>query len=120
MNRYTDRPWRQTLLRAAGFAWILVPLTCSGIHDDELRCEEAVAHLQGCCPNFRATKINCQDTTSCGNTTARPQLTLDQSNCILDRSCDDLNKDVSGQGPTCGRADTATANVMTGTLSLCP
>lgn len=110
--------WRGMLLRAALFAWISGPLTCSGIHDDELGCEEAAAHLRSCCANFDPATISCSVGTSCGNS-PHPELALDQSSCILDRSCADLNANSDGKGSLCERANAATAN-MTNLPAFCP
>ena len=59
-----------------------VLLAC-GVQEDEFECENAVAHLAGCCPNFVTTSIDCSTGDSCNG----PALTLDQSQCILGASC---------------------------------
>jgi hypothetical protein len=52
--------------RRAGWALLLL-LVCSlrvsspaAIREDEIDCEEAVAHLADCCPSFAAQKFNCE------------------------------------------------------------
>ena len=113
MNRSTDGGGVR-FLRAAVLAGILGPLTCNGIHDDELHCEEAIAHLQNCCPGLKQASISCRQNTSCGNASARPQIPMEQSDCILARSCEDLTRS------TCARALAPTPDQMTGDLLLCP
>lgn len=110
----------KTILRAVAFASLLGPLTCSGIHDVELRCEEAVAHLARCCPGFQPEVIRCEIPASCGGSSgARPQLTLEQSACLLDLSCADLGTPREGKESICARASQPTPD-PNGMLTLCP
>lgn len=60
-------------------------MTC-GIREDELRCEESVAHLVECCPGFDAKNINCYYTEGCNNT-YYPAITVAESRCILNMDC---------------------------------
>lgn len=110
---------RTTLLRAAVMAVLLGPLTCSGIHDDELRCEEAVATLARCCPGYDLKRISCHRTDACGTTTATPQLMQEQSECIVARSCEELRRSATPGQEVCARA-LALTDKDTGTLLLCP
>jgi hypothetical protein len=97
---------------------VLGPLTCSGIHDDELRCELAVAQLASCCPGFDTASIDCRNRNACSNSTTRPQLSLEQSACILDRSCEELTRSAGAAAATCTRALTPT--LLPDRPALCP
>lgn len=90
------RPW-------AGFAaalFIGAPLACGDMKQDELDCEEAVAHLQDCCPGFDARRIECLHSDGC--TPERPAISIPQSQCIRGENCGELVS--SG---VCGRAQDA-------------
>lgn len=122
MHRSTKSgPYRPSLgmaLRAALLAWILGPLTCSGIHDDELSCEQAAAHLRGCCASFDPASLRCSASSSCGGN-PNPELGLDQSSCILAHSCAELNANSDGNGSLCERLNAATLSA-TSLPSFCP
>src|SRR5262249_2143923 len=77
--------------------WIRAALAClglstliagGGLRQDELDCEEAVAHLQECCPNFAGATLACEYSDGCGVT--EPALSIDESHCILARDCADV------------------------------
>jgi hypothetical protein len=59
-----------------------------GLREDELECEEAVAHLQDCCPGFADATLQCVHSDYCTHT--EPALFIDESTCILARSCDEV------------------------------
>lgn len=61
-------------------------MTC-GIREDELRCEESVAHLVECCPGFDAKDIDCYYTESCESGNYYPAITIAESRCILNMDC---------------------------------
>lgn len=63
-------------------------MTC-GIREDELRCEEAVAHLVSCCPGFDAKRVDCYYVPhSCGSCVdAQPLIPIEQSRCIARLDC---------------------------------
>lgn len=74
--------------------------------EEVLSCEEAVAALDECCPNFDPREVACEDHThvgedgdapkdgsgGCGDYNYRlvPDLDLEQSRCIRDMPCDAL------------------------------
>lgn len=66
--------------------------------EDVIQCEEAIARLERCCPEFDASRVLCNyyysyDTSACGPTTVqsvRPALDLSESRCVRDTSCDAL------------------------------
>ncbi len=66
----------------------LLTLTC-GIREDELRCEEAVAHLVDCCPGFDAQQVDCYFVES-GCDVAYPVLDIEESRCIAGKPCADV------------------------------
>jgi hypothetical protein len=70
------------LMTIAGFA---------GLREDELECEEAVAHLQKCCPDFHVPPDYCQYKSgpACGETTL-PALSIRDSHCVQDKDCQGL------------------------------
>ncbi len=89
---------RRTLLVAAYIVGAMALLRCgSGIRQDELDCEEAVARLTTCCPGFAATTwCKYEVWTSCDTNEVvqrtHPAITEDESRCIRDMSCSDLKK----------------------------
>src|SRR5262245_60001452 len=63
--------------------------------DDVLRCEDALSRLVKCCPGFDGSRVECnhlyRQESGCGSTTTThvdPALTIDESRCIADTSCD--------------------------------
>ncbi len=66
--------------------------------EDVIQCEEAIARLERCCPDFEGSRVLCNyyysyDTSACGPTTeqsVRPALSLPESQCVRDTSCDEL------------------------------
>lgn len=79
--------------------------------EDVIQCEEAIARLERCCPDFDASRVLCNYyysyDTGCGSTTEQsvhPALDLSESRCVRDTSCQDL----VARG-VCGRAEQARA-----------
>jgi len=77
---------------------------------DVMACEEAVARLDACCPDFDATKIDCgfhyNRSSGCGvssSSSKNPAFNVSESTCIKTSSCNAL----VGSG-VCGRAQAAT------------
>jgi hypothetical protein len=60
-----------------------------GLRQDELDCEDAVAYLQGCCPDFAGATVACVHDTGCGST-RQTALSIEESQCILAESCDQI------------------------------
>jgi hypothetical protein len=68
-----------------------VILGCTGIREDELACEEAVAHLQDCCPGFYASSVDCTyEPGGCGVSPLYPEISTNQGWCIRSESCAEL------------------------------
>jgi hypothetical protein len=100
---------RNTLPRVLGLL-ALGALTC-GIREDELRCEEAVAHLVDCCPGFDAKQVDCYyASTGCG--TIYPVFDIQESRCIAATKCPQIVED-----HICSRAQGAQP---TDTARVCP
>jgi hypothetical protein len=79
---------------------VVVIFSCKGIREDELACEDAVSHLQECCPAFTGSNIDCQyNAGGCDTPTVYPELNVGTSACIRNETCDVLRS--SG---VCGRA----------------
>jgi hypothetical protein len=89
------------------------------LREDVLSCEEAVAHLDACCPHFDPTILRCQyhydyvqsedactGRVSSSTDEEHPALSLDESRCIRDRACGDLTAD-----GVCDRAQLAQPDV---------
>ena len=70
-------------------AVVAVVLSCGEIREDEMLCEEAVSHLQDCCPDIDPRRINCVHQEGCGRDLV-PVLSGAASDCISGRDCEDL------------------------------
>ena len=87
----------RTLRRwSSGFTVALfvgVILAC-GIREDEFACEDAVAHLQSCCPGFTANNIDCTYTEgqACETRSVYPEIDATQAACIRSESCASLRE----------------------------
>ena len=80
---------RRTWTRAAVLgAVVVLVFACGGIDDNELNCEEAVAHLQDCCPGFEPRRFRCEEETTCNTRT--PDFFDRASDCIRELSCESL------------------------------
>ena len=64
------------------------PHIAEGIGEDELQCEDAMAHLASCCPGFEPRFHNCSYTDGCPG--AVPDLTEPQSTTIRSLSGEQL------------------------------
>lgn len=80
--------------------------------EDVIFCEDALSYLTTCCPDFNPHVVMCQyhyDYTPGGcergatTDTGSPALSLEESRCILGRSCDAIRA-----GGVCERAQKAT------------
>jgi hypothetical protein len=77
--------WRW-VRRAACAAGLSALVASGGLRQDEIECEEAVAYLQGCCPDFSGATVACRHDSGCGVSVATA-LSVDESQCILAQSC---------------------------------
>jgi len=78
-------PWLRLALSAAALSTLVAG---GGLRQDEIDCEQAVAHLQDCCPDFGTATIACVSSQGCD--VSDPALSIAESQCILDRSCESL------------------------------
>jgi hypothetical protein len=71
---------------------VFMSLACSSFREDEFLCENAVSHLQGCCPGLDASRVVCSysDQGCFFGDQTYPELDLAQSGCILSNSCEAL------------------------------
>jgi hypothetical protein len=68
---------------------MLTLMASGGLREDEVDCEQAVAHLDECCPGFTwASSLRCEYDGGCAPNT--PGLTVEESNCVAAMSCDEL------------------------------
>jgi hypothetical protein len=70
-------------LRAAALPWLLLATLGFDIDEDELHCEEAVAHLQSCCPDLDPKTVDCNY-----QVCSSPDLSRAQAECIEELSCE--------------------------------
>jgi hypothetical protein len=80
--------WRWTR-RAVAVLGLSALVADGGLRQDELDCEEAVAYLQGCCPDFAGATVACAHDSGCG-TTVETALSIDESQCIVAQSCNQI------------------------------
>ncbi len=73
----------------AGLVLLMTSQRASGLREDDLQCEEAVTHLNDCCPNFDLSKISCSYKSGCGST-QYAELGIDDSVCIQNKECKEL------------------------------
>jgi hypothetical protein len=77
---------KQRLSKYLLAAFAIVGLTAVDltVTENEIECEQAVAHLAGCCPSFVRSSVNCQYE----GCTIRPDLEISESECIVALDCD--------------------------------
>ena len=81
-----------TIRRFGLVAGIFAFLTCgTGVSTDEITCELAAAHLEECCPR---ALIECRyiSNNGCGFVNERYPVSSEQSHCILDLSCAEIQE----------------------------
>jgi hypothetical protein len=81
-------PARRSVLVAIGV--ISIVLSCGEIREDEMLCEESVSKLTDCCPELDPHRFICIYDQSCTGANLQPIFSAKASECIHDRSCDDL------------------------------
>ncbi len=87
---------------------VLALYACGTMREDEQSCEEAVSRLIGCCPGFDANQVSCQYSEGCTSDSDQfPAITVLDSECIRDRSCEQL------RGGICARAQLARRGTST-------
>jgi hypothetical protein len=82
--------WRSRVLQLSLVgSGLLLLVAQNDFREDVLECEQAVAHLIECCPNFVHASVQCVHDEGCGTRTD-PALSLNESHCIENRSCEDV------------------------------
>jgi hypothetical protein len=106
------KPTLWKTLRGAILAIVLGGVLPGALAEDQLECEQALAHLEECCPTIRAPLV-CGD--GCGTIT----LSLASSECIQDSSCDEILA-----SNMCARvaslSNSAADGTLTGEEAVCP
>lgn len=81
--------WRAPVRAAVAVLGMLSLMASGGLREDEVDCEQAVSHLDECCPGFTwASSLRCEYYGGCGTST--PGLSVEESNCVMAMSCDEL------------------------------
>jgi hypothetical protein len=89
--------WTRWLLSCVLAGAALSTLTGAfGIEKEEFECEQAVAHLADCCPDFDARGYICSN--GC-NYPSGPDIHTDAAECIVGASCDELVKSGACEAP---------------------
>jgi hypothetical protein len=65
-----------------------ITAACSTIPDEDLACEEALAHATECCDRLDVLRFNCETATGC--TQSRPDLRGQTADCLRASSCESL------------------------------
>jgi hypothetical protein len=92
----------------------------NNLREDVLYCEDALAHLGTCCPDFHADEVRCHhyaeryDHVGCSSSIHSyeyedPALSLDESRCIISTGCDALRAN-----GVCARAQAAIPYLASG------
>lgn len=74
---------------------LVVGVSCNGFREDEITCEQAVAHLVECCPETSFLGVRCEHVNAKGcdeNATDEvfPDLRTEQARCVREKSCGEL------------------------------
>ncbi len=72
-----------TLFRRLFVVVVALLFATGALQEDELLCEEAIAHLRDCCPSLRAPHV-CGDSDGCSPVTT---LTRSESECVMHLEC---------------------------------
>jgi hypothetical protein len=77
-----------------------------GFVDSEFECEQAVARLHKCCPDFDVTAVRCDYSSGCG--VINPLLGTSESQCLQNLSCDEIEaNDICAQVAQLAQEDEA-------------
>jgi hypothetical protein len=63
-------------------------------------CAEAVRYLKSCCPAYDSY-LSCTMSSTARNASATPDLSPGQSRCLLGKSCEQLERAVTGDRSLC-------------------
>jgi hypothetical protein len=71
-----------------GAAALIALMGAEPLDEGEFHCEEAVKHLEDCCPGFNTYLVSCVAGRGCDNT--RPDIDDPLATQVRDESCDEL------------------------------
>lgn len=85
------------VLATAFVVLLVLGVSCNGFREDELTCEQAVAHLMDCCPDTSFREVACEHVNAKGCDQSStdeifPDLRTDQARCVRAKSCDELRQ----------------------------
>lgn len=80
------------LLALFTFLGLGAAVASSAIREDELQCEEAIAHVVSCCPGFAPEAVDCSRGEGC-EVSEGPTLDAAEGRCVRARSCSELRDD---------------------------
>lgn len=70
---------------------LLVALSCTGLSEEELTCEQAVSKISECCPDVDTRRLPCVESAGgCTNGEAEATVSRSAGRCVLDLSCETL------------------------------
>jgi hypothetical protein len=70
---------------------LFVALSCTGLSEEELTCEQAVSKISDCCPGVDTRRLPCVDTAGgCASGEAEATVSREAGSCVLDLSCEVL------------------------------
>lgn len=103
-------PWK--IFRGVILAIMLGGVLPGALEENQLECEQALAHLEECCPALDAPH-------ACGDGCDSVTLTLDSSQCLKDSSCAEIQA-----ANMCARVMEVSSLVVTsgatGEVAVCP
>lgn len=81
--------WRRRLALGslAPFVFLLLGFD---LDEGELKCEQAAAHVQECCPDVTFPRLACIQQGGCDREEDETLVARDESDCLRDLSCDEL------------------------------
>jgi len=79
--------------RRIGLLLCVLVGVCPGscLREDELRCEDAVSHIVGCCPGTSSQYVACEYNFGVCNSTV-PGLSVESSRCIVTLGCEQIRE----------------------------
>jgi hypothetical protein len=78
--------WVQRVVCVLGVSTLVAG---GGLRQDEVDCEDAIAYLQGCCPDFTGSTVACVHDEGCGEVTDTA-LSIAESQCITGDTCEQI------------------------------
>src|SRR4051812_18006692 len=81
---------RRKVLLTLGIAPLVFFLFGFDLDRGELECEQAASHLEECCPELELTRLSCVQKGGCGREEEGTVISMHESECIRDASCDEL------------------------------